>query len=245
MDNLLDFERCRAFINCQIQPDEGKPVATIAPTPAHLAVTLSRQTGVGGHAVAENLASWLDARVPGEGRQWTVFDRNLVERVLEDHHLPAKLAHFMTEARRSAIEDMVEELLGLHPSSWTLAQQTTETILKLAELGHVVVVGRGANRVAAKLPHVFHVRLIGSEERRVEHVSHQLKLSAKAARAFIEREDQSKRRYLRKLFKADIDDPMAYHLILNMDSIEPKAAAEVIGHAVLTWAKLSAPSPRI
>lgn len=243
MDNLLDFERCRAFINCQIQPDEGKPVSAKSPHQPHLAVTLSRQTGVGGHAVAEHLASWLDARVPGEGRQWTVFDRNLVERVLEDHHLPAKLAQFMTEARRSAIEDMVEELLGLHPSSWTMAQQTTETILKLAELGHVIFVGRGANRVTARLPHVFHVRLIGSEERRVDHVSQQMDLSKKAARAFVEREDQSKRRYLRKLFRADIDDPLAYHLTLNMDSLEPKAAAGVIGHAVVTWAGLPPASP--
>jgi diguanylate cyclase (GGDEF)-like protein len=44
----------------------------------------------------------------------------------------------------SEITDTLDELLGLHPPAWTLVRQMTETILHLAEMGNVILVGRGA-----------------------------------------------------------------------------------------------------
>ena len=41
----------------------------------------------------------LQGQVPAGAPPWTIFDRNLVERVLEDHDLPARLAKFMPEDR--------------------------------------------------------------------------------------------------------------------------------------------------
>lgn len=35
---------------------------------------------------------------------------------------------------------MVDELLGLHPSSWTLVEHTTQTIRRLAVMGNVILV---------------------------------------------------------------------------------------------------------
>ena len=60
-------------------------------TPADIpprAVTISRQTGSGAHVVGEELAKHLQAHSPKDAPPWTLFDRNLVEKVLEEHHLP-------------------------------------------------------------------------------------------------------------------------------------------------------------
>ena len=86
------------------------------------------------------------------------------------------------------VADALEELLGLHPSSWTLIQQTAETIWRLAQMGHVILVGRGANLITAKLASVFHVRLIGSLEKRVA-PSRATGRDAAAALAFVKAED--------------------------------------------------------
>src|SRR5262245_23097114 len=129
------------------------------------AVTISRQTGSRGYEVAETLAKYLQARTASEV-PWTVFDRNLVERVLADHHLPGQLARFMPEDRHSEIENILGDVLGVHPPSPSLVAKTTETILHLAELGNVILLGRGANIITSRLSYVFHVRLIGSLERR-------------------------------------------------------------------------------
>ena len=85
--------------------------------------------------MAEFLASFLEEKLPKEGCPWTVFDKNIVEKVLEDHHLPKRIAKFMREDRIFEGTDIMDELFGLHPSAWSLAHKTAETILHLAELG--------------------------------------------------------------------------------------------------------------
>jgi cytidylate kinase len=232
MENRIPFDKCLTFINCQLQPADALGRAR-QPKPRKLAITLSRQTGAGALIVAEGLADFLQAHAPKDSRPWTVFDRNLVEKVLDDHHLPAKLAQFMPEDRRSEIADIVEELLGLHPPSWTLVRQVTETILKLADLGNVILVGRGANVITNRLPHVFHVRLVGSLEQRVARVQEHMHLNAKAAAEHIATEERGRERYLQKHFRADINDPLSYHLVINTDRVPLDEATRIIGEAAL------------
>ena len=226
------LERCRTFIDTQIQP-AGKGLISIRDGELRHAVTISRQTGSGAHLVAEKLADCLQAYTPKDARPWTVFDRNLVEKVLEDHNLPQRLARFMPEDRVSEIADTMDELFGLHPPSWTLVRQTTETILHLAELGNVIVIGRGATVITSKLDYVFHVRLVGSLERRVAHIQELHRLDKRAALELIRREDRGRRRYLKTHFNADLNDPLLYHLVINTDLVSYENAAQIIASTML------------
>lgn len=226
------LERCRTFINTQLQP-AGKGLASAEQGGLWRAVTMSRQTGSGAHTVAEKLAALLQAHTPNDARPWTVFDRNLVEKVLEDHNLPQRLARFMPEDKISEIADTMDELFDLHPPSWTLVRQTTDTILHLVELGNVIVIGRGATVITGKLDHVFHVRLVGSLEKRVARIQEPQRLSKAAALELIRREDRGRQRYLKKHFKADVGDPLLYHLVINTDLVPCEKAARIIADAML------------
>jgi cytidylate kinase len=233
------FERCLSFINCQLQPPRHSRALPQDGTPRR-AITISRQTGSGGHAVAEALAEYLQAQTGPPACPWTVFDRNLVEQVLEDHHLPSRLAKFMPEDRISEVADTMDELFGLHPSSWSLVHKTAETILRLAELGNVILIGRGANVITARLDYAFHVRLVGSPERRIQHIQQLSHLSHKEIVELVEREDRGRRRYLKKYFAKDIDNPLLYHLVINTDLVPYGEAARMIAQAVLVGAELRA-----
>jgi cytidylate kinase len=226
------LERCLAFINCQLQPGSPSRLSTRNGI-ARRTVTISREAGAGGHLVAEKLAEHLHAQSPKHSCPWTVFDRNLVEKVLEDHHLPARLARFMPEDRISEMTDTMDELFGLHPPSWTLVRKTADTILHLAELGHVILIGRGANIITNKLDYVFHVRLVGSLEKRVRYIQEVNRWSPKAALEFVRREDLGRRRYVKKYFGADIENPLLYHLVINTDWVDGEQAAWMIGNAML------------
>jgi cytidylate kinase len=226
------LERCFAYVNSQLKPARGLVPHTRGGE-LRPAVTISRQTGSGGHSVAEELATYLQARSAKDACPWTVFDRNLVEKVLEDHNLPTRLAQFMPEDRKSAIEDALEEVLGLHPPTSLLVPKIAETILHLAELGHVILLGRGANLITGTLPNVFHVRLVGSVERRVEHLQQIHQMNRQAALTYINKEDRGRQRYLKKHFKQDIDDPTLYDLVINTDRISYAEAAQLIGGAVI------------
>ena len=231
-ENTTRFGASLAFINCQLQP-AGKGQVSREDGATRRAVTISRQTGSGAHSVAEKLAALLQAHTPKEACPWTVFDRNLVEKVLADHDLPERVGRFMPEDRISSISDTMEELFGLHPPSWMLVRKVSETILHLLELGNVIVIGRGATVVSAKLHHVFHVRLIGSLPKRVQHIQELDHLGKEAALRLIQREDRGRRRYLKRYFKTDLDDPLLYHLVINTDLVSYDEAARIIADAVL------------
>jgi cytidylate kinase len=223
----IGLEQALSFINCQLRSPGGPFGQQSKPS-----ITISRMTGSGGRTVAARLADYLQERAASPC-PWAVFDRNLVERVLEEHHLPQRVGQYMTENHRSLLADTIEELLGLHPSSWTLVEQTTETILHLGLMGYVIVVGRGANVVTSKLPMAFHVRLVGSLEKRAQRVREVFGLGPTAALEFIRKEDGGRKRYLKEHFGKEIDDPLLYHLILNTDQIRYEDAATLIGDAVI------------
>lgn len=224
----IGLEQCRSFINCQLSSG-GWAGSDVLVKPA---ITFSRMTGAGGLTMADELAEYLQAKVPRHA-PWTVFDRKLVEQVLEDHHLSKRVAEFMPENHKSMLTDIFEELLGLHPSAWTLVHQTAETILHLAQMGNVILVGRGASVVTRELDNVFHVRLVGSVAKRIERVQQVYELDRPAAIEFINRKDKGRRRYLKEHYHEDIDDPLLYHLIINTDRIRSEDAARLIGDEVI------------
>ncbi len=232
MNTGIGLDRCLTFINCQLQPSD-KSAQFTANGARRLAVTISRQAGCGALIVAERIAGLLQADVAKGDPPWTVFDQNLMDKVLEDHHLPARLAQFLPEDRASQLQDIMDDLFGWRPTSGTVVQQTSETVLHLAEMGHVIVIGRAGNVITAKLPNVFHVRLVAPLEKRIEHAHRFYKMSKNAAHEFILREDGGRRRYLSKYFNARIDDPLLYHLIINTGLVSFDDAARMIADAML------------
>jgi cytidylate kinase len=111
--------------------------------------------------------------------------------------------------------------------------QTAETILRLAELGNVILLGRGANVITAKLPGVFHVRLVASLDQRLERTQHFERMNRKEALRRIQQQDRGRNRYVKKYFGKDADDPLLYHMIINTDLIPLDRAARILGNAIL------------
>ena len=191
-----------------------------------LAITISREVGAGGKTIADLLGQRLTAaeKTPAAS-PWIVFDSSLAKQVLEDHNLPPDLERFMTEdARLLPVEAIVEEVLGLHPSGWTLVQHTTQTILRLAGLGHTILVGRGANVITARLPNVFHVRLVAPLATRMSEVE---------AAKLVREQDHARRRYVRRFFNSEIDDPSLYDVTLNTGRLGFARTAEAIAQLAL------------
>ncbi len=221
------LDRCLAYLETQLGP-KASTRGRRAPT-----VTISRLTGSGAIPIAERLAAWLQEHRPGSPAPWTVFHRTLVERALAEHNLPARIAQYMPEDRVSYIQDVLEELLGLHPSRTALVTQVTETILGLAEIGNCIIVGRGAHLILARSETTLRVRLVSSLENRIRRVMEEKRLSQEEAREFIRKEDAARERYLKAHFDADLADPLSYHLVVNTDFFTVDEAAELIGQAVV------------
>ena len=111
-------------------------------------VTISRQTGAYGITISKDLCEYLQKNERRMDCVWTVFDKELLDKVVQEHDLPKTVLPYFSEDTVSQIEDMIEETLGLHPSHDALVQKTNKTILHLAQLGYAIIVGRAANIMA-------------------------------------------------------------------------------------------------
>jgi len=114
-----------------------------------------------------------------------------------------------------------------------MIERTAETILRLANQGHAILIGRGAHVITRNLPNVFHVRLVGSLERRVAHLQETRGLSREDALTLIRQEDRGRRRYLKKYFGKDHDDPVLYDMAVNTDALSYEHSARLIADAAL------------
>lgn len=228
----IGLDKCVSVIRSEFRAASQRVEAPPGP-----AVTISRMTGAGGHTVASALAEYLQTNIPGHPL-WTIFDQNLVEKALEDHHMQKYVTDFMEERHESMILDSVEEWMGLHPSSWTIVQWINATILRLAQTGNVILVGRGSTVIASKVKTAIHVRLVGSLEKRIRRVEQIYGLDRKAAAGYIKKKDEGRRKYLKENFDADIDSPFLYHLTINMDLVGHDEAARLIGDEVIRRFKL-------
>jgi len=221
------LEKSLSFINTQLSESERKWAPAEESRRCRI-LTISRQAGCGARAVADHLARFMQVRTPEEEPNWTVFDRNIVAEVLREHHMPQRLAQYMPEKWTSEVDNTLDELFGLHPPSWELVRKTAETILHLARIGNVILIGRGANVVTWKLQGTIHVRLVASLEKRLQRIQAADKLGRNEALALIRREDKGRGYYLKKYYDKDIDDPLLYHLVINTDLISEAVAARLI-----------------
>jgi hypothetical protein len=74
----------------------------------------------------------------------------------------------------------------------------------------------------------------------MEYVQKRYDIGRKTALEFIRTEESGRRRYLKKYFRQDIDDPLLYHLVINTDLLGHKLAARVIEATMLSSRPASA-----
>lgn len=224
MSTMTSIDKAKLYLRDKLESKQ-KP----RPLPA---VTISRMTGGGGTSIAHELADYLQKLMPGGDGAWTYFDKNLIDKVLEDHNLPQRLVKHFPEDKIYGYESVFGEMLGVHPSTWKLVHQTSETIHQLARMGQVVIVGRGGNFITAELNHVAHVRLVGSVSKRAERIAKRDLIPKDEAVSFCEKNDKAREKYIRQVFSKDINDPLNYHLVINTDRLADEMVVKLIADFV-------------
>lgn len=197
-------------------------------------VTISRETGAGADIISHKLVEIFTKYKKPHLPDWTIFEKNLIQKVIEDHHLPQTLTEVFDEKKYSSILSFASEILVGQPSVQTLVYKTTKTILSLAEIGNVIIIGRAGNVVTSNLANAFHVRLVSTLEDRIKHVSEVYGYDAKQAAEFLKKDDLARRNYISTYFHKQIDDPQLYHLTINTHRVKHDQAAEIIADAMMT-----------
>ena len=111
--------------------------------------------------------------------------------------------------------------------------QAVESVVReLARSQPLVILGRGSQFILKDYPGTLHILTVAPLKVRVERVMQDLKLNREAARLEIARFDNSVREFSKRYFKAEMEDPVYYDMVINTERFSFQAAASIVVNAL-------------
>jgi cytidylate kinase len=117
----------------------------------------------------------------------------------------------------------------------------TAVIRDEARGGNCVLIGRGAHVILKDDPNALHVYLVSSAEKRVAEIMRRERLAEPAAQKFVKEQEEARAAFYKKMFKVQPEDPMLYHLFLNVDRLGPDHCARIVAEAARELVRTPAP----
>ena len=93
---------------------------------------------------------------------------------------------------------------------------------------NLVCFGLGAHLYVRGVSHVIRVRIITGRQSRAEQLSKTENMPVERAAKLLARRDENQKRCSLELFNVDETDPANYDIIINLDTIEPQNAVDLI-----------------
>ena len=195
--------------------------------PHRTAIALSRLPGAGGEHVAQRLAEEL---------HYDLFDRELIERVASSAQVSQGAVSGLDERDRAFLTEWLDTLIEQHHfSPQDFRYHLTLVVGALARRGGAVIVGRGSHLILAG-GEALRVLVAAPLEARVAAVAAREGIDAREARRVVLEEEVRRRAFLRQHFRAELDDPCAFDLVVNPHALGVGVAVESIKAALAALA---------
>jgi cytidylate kinase len=105
-------------------------------------------------------------------------------------------------------------------------------IKELAKNHSLVIRGRGSQFILKNYPDSFHVYTVAPLETRIKRVANYLKVDEETAKKEIHKVDSSRLEFIKRYFKAEMEDPIHYDIVINTGQISFEDASSVIAKAL-------------
>jgi cytidylate kinase len=100
-------------------------------------------------------------------------------------------------------------------ADWKYLESLKLIIEEIADRGSVVIRGRGSQFILKNHPNTLHVLTVAPLKVRITRVMNALNIEEKAAMKKIMDFDSSRREFIKRYFRSDIENPTNYDLVLN------------------------------
>ena len=175
-------------------------------------ITLSRQTGSLGEALAQEISTRLDL---------PLIDREYVH----SHWLPT----LATTKDFNLLRESIKHHLTLSKEGIPYHRAIEKRMKQAAQRG-AVFVGLGAQAVFQDHPSAVHIRVTAPDDVRIERIQKKYGIDGRQAEKFIVLSDRKHRRYLWEIHGLDWAQPSLYHLMVNMHKLTiPAAISSILG----------------
>jgi hypothetical protein len=187
-----------------------------------LVVTISRNFGSLGKIVGKLLADTLEVRC---------CDRYILQEVARRANTDEELVKVLDEHISRIDKHWWSTLITKNTFSYEdYYKYLVKTVFSISLRGGVII-GRGANLILGP-ERAFRVRIVGSPLICAQRVAERENISLEEAMQKVHDVDQERAEYTRKLYDADINDPLSYDLVLNSDRYDQIQLVELILEAM-------------
>ena len=192
-------------------------------------VTISRQTGAGGHTLAAAIVSEIKAR--GKSpllNGWQTFDQELCKMVCEEPGLSASMSLLLKSEYHSHIQDMLNQLIVGDSPQDKVIKKIFHLIRTLATFGRVIIVEHGSGCLTRNLSLGIHIRLVASLPSRIRRMMKLLNVTEKKAKEIISEQDKAREKLVKTFFNRNINDPLLYDAVWNTDTVPVEEIARSV-----------------
>ena len=185
-------------------------------------ITIGRQHGSNGHAVAETLAKRLN--IP-------CYSKEIVDRTARDSNFSHEVIRSYDEKRISPFMAPSTHFFGMDEGfrlNMQIASAQFEAIRSLADEGDAVFVGRCADYVLRSREDLVRVFLMADMPYRIKTVMERKNLTPEQAKKLIREVDKDRSSYYRYYTDQIWGESGCYDLCLNVGRVGIEGAAEAI-----------------
>lgn len=194
-------------------------------------LTISRRFGCEAYPLAEHLKDLLDAAT---AETWVIYDKALLEQVSRDEDLSLKLFEDLGGPSRAI--DSIGFLFAGHLSQDLIYRRMVRHIVRIAETGHAIIVGRGGAILTQNLANCFHFRLEASMAFRVASIVRRLQVSEREAERLVRDGERMREKFIENCLGASLSDPMLYDAVFNNARQGVAAIARsIVAYVAETW----------
>lgn len=215
LDELVD-RHVKAWSARSHRPQDHEP-----PMPV---IAVSREAGTLGRAVAERLAEELG---------YTLFAEDIISLIARRARVNESSVLALDEKGRSYVYDLLEQLNRQYCfQSGNYFQALVKTIAAINWRGRGVILGRGSALMVRGMKGNLAVRFTAPLEWRIENMAERLAISADEAQSRIREIDSARRAFIRSYFRAEIDDPRHFDLVVNNEFMSVEDSVAVVRAAL-------------
>lgn len=202
-------------------------------------ITISRQAGAGGHALADALMEKFALQEETDlFGGWQIFDRRLCEMVADDPVYSNELDSLVAEDYRSRTDEFFHQIIRSSVDQRAVMERVFRVVRAVASVGKAIIIGRAGTEVTRDMEAGVSVRLIAPEAVRIKGTMDYYQIDERTAREEAGRLDAARARLIKTHFRADIDDPALYDVNFNTGTVTIEAAASaltvLVQHKALT-----------
>lgn len=199
----------------------------------HQFITISRQYGCEGTALAHRLADILNERCR-PSFAWVAYDHELLSKISTDARLRDNVIQALDSRRHDSMGKLFNTILNRKANDASEMRQLAEVVRSLALLGRAVLLGRGSYLITQDLKTGLHVKLVAPIDWRALRVAATREVSHGEAKKIVAVGERRREQYMRKHFVEHPEHVINPDLVIDNSRFNLVQISEIVFTALST-----------